>query len=95
MMSIREALEANPLIAILRGVVPSNALAVAEVLFDAGFRVIEVPLNSPDPMDSISRIADRFGQDAIVGAGTVPHGKGRRGCHRSRWPHHCFTQYEP
>ncbi|MEH6522430.1 2-dehydro-3-deoxy-6-phosphogalactonate aldolase [Sulfitobacter sp.] len=65
------ALAANPLIAILRGLEPDRALDVAGVLVDAGFRIIEVPLNSPDALRSIERIAMKFGDSVIVGAGTV------------------------
>ena len=64
-------LAANPLIAILRGLEPNRALDVAGVLVDAGFRIIEVPMNSPDPLTSIERIAAKFGDNVIVGAGTV------------------------
>ena len=60
-----------PLIAILRGLKPENALVVAESLIEADFRLIEVPLNSPHPFDSIERIAERFGDVAVIGAGTV------------------------
>lgn len=60
-----------PLIAILRGVSPDEAVGIAEAVFDAGFRVIEVPLNSPEPFESIRRLADRFGDRARIGAGTV------------------------
>jgi 2-dehydro-3-deoxyphosphogalactonate aldolase len=60
-----------PLVAIVRGVRPEEAEAVAEAVLSAGFRIIEVPLNSPDPFRSIERIARRFGRDATVGAGTV------------------------
>jgi 2-dehydro-3-deoxyphosphogalactonate aldolase len=60
-----------PLIAILRGITPSEVVAVGEVLFDAGFRLIEVPLNSPDPLDSIARLAQAFAGRAVIGAGTV------------------------
>lgn len=71
MITIREAIAVNPLIAILRGLEPSKALPTAKVLFDAGFRIIEVPLNSPQPLESIARIAERYGGHSIVGAGTV------------------------
>ena len=71
MIDLRSALAANPLIAILRGLEPQNAVSVAEVLVDAGFQIIEVPLNSPQPFDSISKIAKGHGANAIVGAGTV------------------------
>jgi 2-dehydro-3-deoxyphosphogalactonate aldolase len=67
---LRAALDACPLVAILRGITPAEAVAVGQVLVDAGFRVIEVPLNSPDPLASISALAHAFPQ-AIVGAGTV------------------------
>jgi 2-dehydro-3-deoxyphosphogalactonate aldolase len=60
-----------PLIAILRGVRPGEVVAVGEVLFDAGFRVIEVPLNSPEPLESIARLATAFAGRAVIGAGTV------------------------
>ncbi|MEO1248247.1 MAG: 2-dehydro-3-deoxy-6-phosphogalactonate aldolase [Pseudomonadota bacterium] len=60
-----------PLIAILRGLRPENALAVAEALIEAEFRVIEVPLNSPNPFDSIEAMVEEFGDRAVIGAGTV------------------------
>ncbi|TNE63988.1 MAG: 2-dehydro-3-deoxy-6-phosphogalactonate aldolase [Alphaproteobacteria bacterium] len=60
-----------PLVAILRGLRPEEALDIGKVLFDAGFRAIEVPLNSPDPFRSIERLARHFGEDCLVGAGTV------------------------
>lgn len=67
----RQAIADMPIIAILRGVKPDEVIAVAQAIFDAGVRVIEVPLNSPDPFTSISRLASHFGDAAIVGAGTV------------------------
>ncbi len=60
-----------PLIAILRGVTPGEVVAVGEALFDAGFRLIEVPLNSPAPLESIARLATAFANRAVIGAGTV------------------------
>ena len=65
------ALAPTPLIAILRGVKPDEAEAVASALVEAGFGAIEVPLNSPDPFRSIEIIAGRVGKAALVGAGTV------------------------
>lgn len=65
------ALARCPLIAILRGVTPSEVVAVGEALFDAGFRLIEVPLNSPEPLDSIALLARAFAGRAVIGAGTV------------------------
>jgi 2-dehydro-3-deoxyphosphogalactonate aldolase len=60
-----------PLVAILRGITPDEAEPVGKALVDAGFRLIEVPLNSPQPLESIARLAERFGGQATIGAGTV------------------------
>ena len=60
-----------PLVGIIRGVTPADAEATAEAIYEAGIRIIEVPLNSPDPLRSIETIARRFGDQALVGAGTV------------------------
>ena len=60
-----------PLIAIIRGVTPDEAVAIGEAVFDAGIRIIEVPLNSPDPLKSIELLAAHFGDRALIGAGTV------------------------
>jgi 2-dehydro-3-deoxyphosphogalactonate aldolase len=69
--SIRPYLDQCPLVAIIRGVTPGEAEAIGSAIFDAGIRIIEVPLNSPDPLASIRRLADRFGDRALIGAGTV------------------------
>jgi 2-dehydro-3-deoxyphosphogalactonate aldolase len=63
--------DALPLVAILRGITPDEAEAVASALHAAGFRLIEVPLNSPQPFDSIARIRRSLPDDTLVGAGTV------------------------
>lgn len=68
---MHEHLDALPLIAILRGLTPAEAPAIGDALVDAGFRVLEVPLNSPEPLASIAALAPRFGTRALVGAGTV------------------------
>jgi 2-dehydro-3-deoxyphosphogalactonate aldolase len=60
-----------PLVAIIRGVTPADAEAIGAAAFDAGIRIIEVPLNSPDPLASIEKLAARFGDSALIGAGTV------------------------
>jgi 2-dehydro-3-deoxyphosphogalactonate aldolase len=65
------ALQQLPLVAILRGVKPEEVEAVADALYAEGFRVIEVPLNSPAALDSIGRLARRMPADTVVGAGTV------------------------
>ena len=70
-MTDLETLDALPLIAILRGLTPEEAPAVGDALVDAGFRVLEIPLNSPRPLDSIRILAERFNGRALVGAGTV------------------------
>lgn len=59
------------IIAILRGIAPDQAVDAVDVLIKAGITSIEVPLNSPDPFNSIKLMADAFGDDALIGAGTV------------------------
>jgi 2-dehydro-3-deoxyphosphogalactonate aldolase len=65
------AFAACPLVAILRGLTPEEAPAVGDALVDAGFTLIEVPLNSPDPLRSIALLTERLAGRALVGAGTV------------------------
>lgn len=60
-----------PLIAILRGITPEEVIPVGDALIEAGFCIIEIPLNSPRPLESIELLAKRHGADALVGAGTV------------------------
>ncbi len=69
-MEFRQLFSEFPLVAILRGLAPDNAMAMGEALVEAGFRIIEVPLNSPQPFVSIEQLAKAF-PDAMVGAGTV------------------------
>jgi len=71
MKSFTDAFSSMPLIAILRGLTPDSALEVIGGLIDTGFSIIEVPLNSPDPLSSIRLAADAFGDKALIGAGTV------------------------
>jgi 2-dehydro-3-deoxyphosphogalactonate aldolase len=66
-----QAITAMPIVAIVRGVKPDEVAGIAQAIYDAGIRVIEVPLNSPDPLVSIEKLAAHFGDRAIVGAGTV------------------------
>lgn len=63
--------EQFPLIAIIRGVQPEDVVRVAQLIIDQGFTMIEVPLNSPDPLNSIKRLVDHFGDKYFIGAGTV------------------------
>ena len=71
MIADLDFLQAHPVVAILRGITPDTVLDVTQVLFDAGFRVIEVPLNSPQALRSIETIHRVLGQRVLVGAGTV------------------------
>lgn len=68
---IGEALQAMPIVAILRGITPDEARDIGAVLYDNGVRCIEVPLNSPSPFDSISVLSSALPADCIVGGGTV------------------------
>ena len=70
MMDLKAALGEVPIIAIIRGVTPDEVEAVAEALISAGVRVIEVPMNSPEPLESIRRLR-RFADRVVHGAGTV------------------------
>jgi 2-dehydro-3-deoxyphosphogalactonate aldolase len=70
-MNFTDAFRQMPVIAILRGVRPSEAVAIAEAVLESGIRVIEIPLNSPDPLTSIKHVAEELAGRAVVGAGTV------------------------
>jgi 2-dehydro-3-deoxyphosphogalactonate aldolase len=61
----------RPLVAILRGITPDEVVPVAEALYQSGFGIIEVPLNSADPLDSLARLASALGDRCLCGAGTV------------------------
>lgn len=71
MMELDAAMRQCPLVAILRGIEPGEAADVGLALVDAGFSIIEVPLNSPEPFASIERLATACGSRALIGAGTV------------------------
>lgn len=70
-MGLTDWLARNPLVAILRGVTPEEVEAISEALVTEGIAIIEVPLNSPRPYHSIQRLAQAFGDRALIGAGTV------------------------
>jgi len=70
-MELIQQLQRFPFIAITRGLLPAEAVDCAQVLADEGFTIIENPLNSPEPYDSIERLADHFGEQVLIGAGTV------------------------
>lgn len=70
-MDLKAWLARCPLVAILRGVHPHEVERIAEALEDAGIAIVEVPLNSPEPLNSIGRLARSFGSRLLVGAGTV------------------------
>jgi len=68
---IRAWLDPLPLVAILRGLRPDEALDIGHALADEAFRIIEVPMNSPEPLDSIRLLASELGDRCLIGAGTV------------------------
>ena len=68
---LQRRLSECPLVAIIRGVTPADAEAIGEAIYGAGIRIIEVPLNSPDPLESIGILARSLGDRALIGAGTV------------------------
>lgn len=68
---IQPFLDRLPFIAILRGVSSEEVVPVTDVLVEAGFTIIEIPLNSPRPMESITRLVEKFGDELLIGAGTV------------------------
>jgi len=70
-IGLQQFLAVSPLVAILRGLKPDEAEDIGEALYEGGIRIIEVPLNSPEPFVSIERLSSRFGDRALIGAGTV------------------------
>lgn len=70
---MQDFLDRLPLVAILRGVTPDEVVPIGRALVASGFAIIEVPLNSPQPLESIRRLAAALGPDVLVGAGTVTH----------------------
>ncbi|NNU62831.1 2-dehydro-3-deoxy-6-phosphogalactonate aldolase [Ochrobactrum soli] len=70
-MKFHDALKECNLIAILRGIRPEEVEPIGEALIEAGWRIIEVPLNSPEPLKSIEKLQKRLGDQALIGAGTV------------------------
>ncbi len=68
---LTDALRHSPYVAILRGLTPAEAIPVATALVESGMRIIEVPLNSPQPLESIRLLSERFGESCLIGAGTV------------------------
>lgn len=71
MTQFNRLMDTFPMVAILRGISPNEVVNHAQVLIEAGFRIIEVPLNSPDPFTSIRKLQETFGDQALIGAGTV------------------------
>ena len=69
--TLEQRLSECPLVAVIRGVTPQDAIAVGEALYAEGFRIMEVPLNSPEPLESIRLLAKHLGDRALIGAGTV------------------------
>ena len=70
-MNLQTYMDRLPLVAILRGVTPEEVVPIGRALVEAGFSIIEVPLNSPRPLESIRALAGEFGPEVLVGAGTV------------------------
>jgi 2-dehydro-3-deoxyphosphogalactonate aldolase len=78
-MTLDEALAETPIVAIVRGVTPEEAPAIAEAVHGAGVRVIEVPMNSPRPLESISRLVETWGDRMVIGGGTLIEAEQVRG----------------
>ena len=70
-MEWKRVLHALPYIAILRGLIPENAIQIIGALQDAGFRAVEIPFNGPEPLKSLESAVEKFGDDLLLGGGTV------------------------
>ena len=70
-LTLQECLSSIPLIAVLRGIEPDEVFGVGEALIEAGIKIIEVTINSPKPLESIRILANAFGEQSLIGAGTV------------------------
>lgn len=79
--ALGEVMRRMPLIAILRGVAPNEVADVAAVLVEHGVEIIEIPMNSPEPLASIGILADRFGDRQLIGCGTVTTAEELRAAH--------------
>jgi len=93
-MKFRAAMAHLPLVAILRGIRPAESVEVGRALFDAGWRLIEVPLNSPQPLDSIGRMAAAC-PEALVGGGTVLSAAATREVHAAGGRFVVAPNFEP
>lgn len=69
--NVRHTFATIPLIAVLRGITPDEVPAISDALVASGFRILEVPLNSPEPFESIRRMREHCGEEVVIGAGTV------------------------
>ena len=70
-IDLAQAMAQTPLVAILRGIKPQESVAIGQVLVEEGFSIIEVPLNSPQPLASIEAMTKALGDRVLIGAGTV------------------------
>ncbi len=69
--TIDNCLDKMPVVAIIRGVTPDEVLDIGHAIFEAGIGIIEVPLNSPEPFESIKRLSIELGEDCVIGCGTL------------------------
>nr|AYC80198.1 2-dehydro-3-deoxy-6-phosphogalactonate aldolase [uncultured bacterium] len=90
---LRTYLDQCPLIAIIRGVRPEEAEAIGDAIYEGGIRIIEIPLNSPDPLRSIGLLARRFGERTLGWGGDRAQRQGRAARKGYRWPDHRLARY--